>query len=219
MSAPGQQIPATQPTGGSILAAALDEVTNPSREQPPAAAPGQPSAVAPAAPGPIPYDRFKQVNDERAQLAQRIQELENAEVERQRAALSEQERAQQDAQRYQTEAQSNEQRAIRAERALEVWKAAHAAGFRDPDDAVTFLSAQIADLDTAEKVKQAVAELLERKAHLKATGQGGPTPIGLPGHQQRPQAEVPLGADGKPDVKAGLGQDLLANLFGRTRGH
>ena len=37
MSAIGQPTPQTGPTGGSVLAAALDEVTNPNREQQPSA--------------------------------------------------------------------------------------------------------------------------------------------------------------------------------------
>lgn len=164
----------------------------------------------------MPYARFEEVNGEKNALQTELETLRAAEAERQRAALTDLERAQQDAQTHEQAAATAAARAVTAERSLQVWKEAHAAGFRVPDDAVTFLQAQIDGLDSPEKVKAAVETLARERSDLVGAVNGGqPTAIGAPAAPSAPTAEVPLGADGKPDHKKGLGQDLLAHLRGQ----
>lgn len=192
---------------------------------------GAPVAPAPQAPAPadtgpqqapegrekppVPYQRFEEVNGAKNALQAKVDAMEQAEAERQRAAMSELERAQQDALTRQREAEQAASRATQAERSLEIWKAAHAAGFRVPDDAVTFLSGQIDGLDSPEKLRAAVDQLAKDRTDLVGPVGGQPTPIGGVAAPSTPTAEVPLGADGKPDMKLGLGQDLLGALTGR----
>lgn len=192
----------------------------------PASEPTAPAATpaAPAAPaaenekGPVPYARFEEVNGAKNALQTELEQLRAAEAERQRAAMTELERAQADAQTRQQEAESASARAVNAERSLDIWKAAHAAEFRVPDDAVTFLTGRLSELDSPEKIKAAVQTLATERPDLVGPVNGGkPTPIGGVAGPSTPTAEVPLGADGKPDVKLGLGQDLLAALGGRQR--
>lgn len=178
-------------------------------------APVEAPAATPPAPekkGPVPYSRFEEVNGEKNALQTELEALRAAEAERQRAALSDLERAQQDAQSHEQAAAAATVRATVAERSMQVWKEAHATGFRVPDDAVTFLQTRLDSLDSPDKIKQAVRQLAQDRGDLVGAVNAAPTAIGAPATPSAPTAEVPLGADGKPDHKRGLGQDLLAHL-------
>lgn len=165
----------------------------------------------------VPYDRFKQVNDERQALASQVEELAQWKATQEAKSMSDLEAAQKAAQDASVRADKAEQRAVKLERTQLVRQAAAAAGFTDPDDAVAFLDAKLADLDDSDKAKAAVADLAERKAHLIASGDAPPPrPAGMGsltnGHSTPPAA--PTDPNAEPD-KAGLGAELMAGLFGR----
>lgn len=161
----------------------------------------------------VPFSRFREVTEERSALKDRVAELEAAEQERQRAAMSEQERLQADAQRFQTDAEAAANRALLAERSMDAWKAAHAAGFRQPDDAVAFLRDQLGNLE-GDKLTAAITALAEERPYL--VGAEAPAkPQGFGTLTRDTPAPVKVGADGQPDERAALGADLMKNLFGR----
>lgn len=161
----------------------------------------------------IPYDRIKELADQKEALQARLNELEAAEQERQRAAMSEQERLQADAQKFQTEAEQAANRALLAERSMDAWKAAHAAGFRQPDDAVAFLRDQLGALD-GDQLTAAIGKLAEDRPYLIGAEQPA-KPQGFGTLVRDTPAPVKTGADGQPDERAALGADLMRNLFGR----
>lgn len=213
------------PTGRGLLADVMATISDPSPAAPDQPSPAAPAAPTPAAatpatvepgPGPVPYDRFKEVND-RARAAQdEVAQLRAWKEEQEQAKLTEIERAQQTAQTAEQRATTAETRADLAERRFDVWKAAHAAGFEDPEDAVVYLKDQFGDLDSTDKITAAVNTLAEAKPKLIGSGAPSrPAPIGGLTPPSAPNSDVPLGPDGKPDEKAGLGRDLLAALTGR----
>ena len=164
----------------------------------------------------VPYDRFKQVNDERAALAAQVQELADWKAAQEAKSLSELEAAQKAAQDALTRAEQAEAKAITLERTQLVHRAAAAAGLADPDDAVAFLSSKLSDLDDSDKATAAVTELIERKPHLLASTEPvatKPPALGsLTGGHSTPPA-APVDPNAEPD-KAGLGKELFAGLFG-----
>lgn len=155
----------------------------------------------------VPYSRFKEVNDAKAAAEKAAEAATAALKEREEADLSEKEKAEKLATEATARAEAAEARATNLERSALVRNAA--SGFNDPDDAVAMLD--LSDIDSAEKAKKAVENLGKSKPHLVKTEK--PTPIGSTLTPNEP-GEIPTGADGKPDMKAGLGNELLAGVFG-----
>ena len=159
----------------------------------------------------VPYSRFKEVND-------RVKAAETAAAEaaaqlkaREEAELSEKEKAEKAAQEAISRAEAAEARATELERSS--WVRAAASDFNDPDDAVAMLN--LSELDSAEKAAEAVKDLGKNKPHLVKDQK--PAKIGSPLDGGK-KHEVPTGADGKPDEKLGLGQELMTSLFGGKSG-
>lgn len=158
----------------------------------------------------VPYERFEEVNNRLKAAETERAELLKWKEEQEAAKLTEIEKAQKAATEAQERAEAAETRAQTIERGGWVVDAARKAGFADPQDAALAVKLdQIADQAAAEK---AVEKLKGEKPHwLK--GEGQPTAFGtLAG---APSKEPPVGLDGKPDEKAGLGQELMAGLFGK----
>jgi hypothetical protein len=193
----------------------MAEETTPTPGGPP---PATPAAAPPATPEPpaepagktVPYDRFKEVNERAKQLEREATEtktrLEALEAEK----LSDLEKAQAKADKAEARATELEAKAVRTERANLVSRAARAANFADPDDAVAFLSSNLPEDEKS--AEAAVKDLAESKPHLLKQ-EGGTQRIGAP-LGPGSSGDVPLGADGKPDVQRGLGQDLLRAMTG-----
>ena len=130
-----------------------------------------------------------------------------------------------EAERERKRADKAEQRANELEATVQAgvrkgWaeEAAKAEGFRSTEDVV--LRLDLAELDSEAKVKAEVKKLSDREdlAYLKGQGQQ-PPPAGF-GHLGTPppdNGDVPKDADGKEDVKLGLGRDLLGALTGRPK--
>lgn len=156
----------------------------------------------------IPYGRFKEVN-ERLKAAEAAAQSAAEELKkREEAELSERERAEKQAAEAVARAEAAEARATNLERSA--WVRDAASNFNDPADAVAML--ELAEIDSADKAKAAVEELGKSKPHLVKAEQ--PQKIGSPLATAR-KSEIPTGADGKPDHKAGLGAELMNGLLGR----
>lgn len=192
--------------GNSGPQPASQSQTPPPEPQPtPAAQPEQ----EPAAGGEeqrVPYDRFKQVNDQLKASTTELEELRKWRDEQEAAKLSEIEKAQRVAEQATQRATEAEQKALRLERTGWVVAAARDAGFADPGDAA--LAVDLAAVESAEQATQAVQKLATDKPHW--IGQAQP---------QRPSGfgtitQTPTNEKGEPDPKAGLGQELMRNLFG-----
>lgn len=157
----------------------------------------------------VPYERFQEVNERlKAQEAENV-ELKKWREEQEAAKLTEIERVQKAASEAQQRAEAAEARAQTIERGGWVVDAARKAGFADPQDAA--LAVKLDEVEDQAAAEKAVEKLKGEKPHwLK--GEGQPTAFGtLAG---APSKEPPVGPDGKPDEKAGLGQELMAGLFG-----
>jgi hypothetical protein len=156
----------------------------------------------------IPYGRFKEVN-ERLKAAEAAAQSAAEELKkREEAELSEKERAEKQAAEAVARAEAAEARATTLERSS--WVRDAASSFNDPADAVAMLD--LSEIDSADKAKAAVEELGKSKPHLVKSEQ--PQKISSPLAPAQ-TAQVPTGADGKPDHKAGLGAELMNNLIGR----
>lgn len=161
--------------------------------------------------------RIRELNDAKkaaeAQAAEATRKLQ----EKERAEMSEIDRLKAEAAEAKQEKEAAESKALKLEREGWVLSAAQEAKFTDPTDAVAHLSANLADLDTETKARNAVKKLAEEKAHLVGSGsQQPPAPgFGNMGGTGQREAEIPTGADGQPDPKLGLGRELLGNLTGR----
>lgn len=178
-------------------------------ETPPAPTPPEPPKPDEPAGQSVPYDRFKSVNEAKSAAEKRAEEAEKKLKDREEADLSEKDKAEKRAAEAEKKAADAEAKATRLERSQWVTAAARSKNFIDPSDAVAHI--ELTDLDSEEKATKAVEALAEKKTHL--VNSGGPAPIGAPLRQ--PSAEPPKGPDGEPDHKAGLGKELVDNLFGR----
>lgn len=214
------------PTGQSVLNAALGEVTEPATPPAdpaatpapdPATPPADPAATPPAPADPpadqaVPYDRFKEVND---QL--RAEREKNAEYERQQEAarvaqLSEKEQAEERARKAEADAAAAKERADKLERDSWITAMAAAMNFADPADAVALIDPKDAGDQAA--AQEAVKQLAASKPHLIKQGTPQPQRLGTPGvgHQQQPAP----GSGGDPeDAALQTGKDLLGLLTGR----
>lgn len=184
----------------------------PASTQTPAAAHAAEPAQPPAGEQAVPYQRFKEVNDRLRAAEDAARELQEWKAEQERAALSETERLTQERDQALQRAEQAEGKVTRLERGQLVATAAAAAGFADPQDAAAFID--LSAIEDQAAARTAVQQLAESKPHLVKQQPGAPerpAPIGgLTGAQ--PAVEVPVGQDGKPDAKLGLGRDLLASL-------
>jgi hypothetical protein len=156
----------------------------------------------------IPYSRFKEVNERLKAAEAQAQSAAEELKKREEAELSEREKAEKQAAEAVARAEAAEARAITLERSA--WIRDAASSFNDPADAVAMLD--LSEIDSADKAKAAVEDLGKSKPHLVKSEQ--PQKISSPLAGSTP-AEVPTGADGKPDHKAGLGTELMNNLLGR----
>lgn len=178
----------------------------PSPDPKPPEPPTQPKADEdPKDEGRVPYERFKSVSEENAEMKKRIEELETE-------TLSEKERAERRAAAAEKKAEESERRALRLERSGIARQAAVDQGFIDTEDAIALIDLEALDSDA--KIRNAIEKLAERKPHLIRRATPG---FGNPGGAGLPQTDVPLDEDGKPDERAALGADLRQHLFGRRR--
>lgn len=211
--------------------------TAPAGETPPpqTPAPGQPTPTTPPPATPPPASgsggsgegkesaaekRIRELNEAKKAAEARAQQAEDALKAKEREEMSATERVQAEKEEAEKRAAAAEARATTLERGGWARAAANEAGFVDPEDAVQMLD--LGSLDTETKVKNAVEKLKESKPHLIGTGSGAPAVPrpgfgNLGGTGQPGGEEVPVGADGEPDVKLGLGRDLLGTVFGRQR--
>lgn len=162
----------------------------------------------------VPYDRFKQVNDQLAASRTELEELRAWKEQQEQAQLSEIERAQAAASAATARAEAAEAKATAMERTALVVDAARAAGFADPRDAA--LAVDLGGVGDADAAKAAVEQLAKDKPHWLATAgqQTQPTTFGTVSRQEK-SSDVPVGDDGKPDHALGLGRELMNGLFGR----
>lgn len=169
--------------------------------------------------------RIRELNEAKNAAEARATDFENRLKEIERQQLSDADRVKAEKEDAEKRALAAEARATRLERGGWARSAASAVGFVDPEDAVAMVD--LDSLDTETKVKNAVEKLKEQKPHLapgegQGQGQAGQVPppgvpgfgnLGGVGQQQTP--EVPIGPDGQPDTKLGLGRELLGALTGR----
>jgi hypothetical protein len=159
----------------------------------------------------VPLDRFRTVTAENKELRSQLDELSRWKEEQEQAQLTELERERQAREKAEQQLIETAARATSLERSAWIRTAALNSGFADPEDAVALIGTDVAeDADTA---AQLVTALAEKKPHLLAAPESGPKPIGAPIAQT--SAQVPVDSDGKPDVKAGLGNELLAYVRGQ----
>ena len=221
----------TDPAVASLLGAGpqppAPTPTPPATSPAPTPAPPQPPPSPAPAPSPqpspgtqptdedqrVPYSRFTEVNDKLKAAQAEAAELKAWKEQQEQAQLSEIEKAQRAAEQATQRATEAEARALTRERTQWVVAAATAAGFADPADAA--LAVDLSKLTDKDAATAAVTQLATEKPHWlgqaqPARPQGFGTIAGQPGSQ----AQVPVGPDGKPDEKAGLGRELMNNLFG-----
>lgn len=219
---PAPTPPASSETGRSLLERALNEAATRDSDQPsatatdPAAPTATPQGGQSPAPGPVPYDRFTEVNERAKRAEAELAELRKFKEDAEAAKLTEIERAQREREVAEQRAEQAERRALELERTGLIRDAATKAGFADPSDAVAFLTSRLDEIDTPDAATAAVGQLAQTKKHLLAAPAqpSAPAPIGGLVPHTAP-GDLPVGPDGQPDVKAGLGRDLLASLTGR----
>lgn len=189
-------------------------VTPPSPAEP---KPGdQPTVPAAAKPDQaVPYDRFKEVNDRLKQAESEAAELKKWKDEQEAAKLSEIERAQKEKTDAEERARTAEERATRAEVRSRLRSAA-SGKVQNADVVVDLSESKLLELAeaTAEQLSAHVEEIVKRYDLPTGERRTGASPIGAP-LASGAAADVPVGADGKPDHKAGLGRDLLTALTGK----
>lgn len=182
--------------------------TPPEQPSPPPSEPPSPPAAGGAA-----ETRIRELNKRATEAERKLREIEERDLSEQQKAVK--------------RAEAAEKRAADAERAAarmtrERWAETAAAqmGFRRAEDAV--LRLDLDNLDTEAKVRAEVKKLAERADLRDLLGAGGapaPQAFGHMGGQTPPppgaEAQVPVGEDGKPDHKLGLGQELLRSMGGR----
>lgn len=103
-----------------------------------------------------------------------------------------------------------------------ILQAATRAGLKNPEDAAAFLHDQIDGIDARDKAERAIQRLVKDRDYLLAPK--APEPSGLQKvlengtpFEGTPPNQPGLGPDGKPDLKAALGADILAHLRGGGR--
>lgn len=171
----------------------------------------------------VPRSRLTAEAKARREAERRAEEAEKKLREAEQKDLSDKERAEREAAEAKARADAAEQRATKLERQGWIRDAASAAGFVDAADAIAHIDVlevdddgktpRIGDEDAA---KKAVDELAESRPHLVGKA-GQRQQIGRPGGgggEGNSGGSIPTDAEGKPDVKRGLGQDLLAHLGG-----
>lgn len=198
-----------------VTAPATTGTIAPTASAPAFASSGQP-ATAPPEGQSVPYERFREVNDRLKNAEQERDSLQAWRAEQERAAMSETERLTTERDQALQRAAEAEGRVTELERGGLVAAAARKAGFADPDDAAAFID--LASIEDTASAEAAVADLGERKPHLLKSDAPAPTvPAPIGGLTSPAGGEPPIGQDGKPDARLGLGRDLLASLTGPKR--
>lgn len=194
------------------MAEATETPPNPNPTPTPPPEPTPPPSQPPSAKDDVPLENRLAEAQRKAEKAQReAEELRKWKEDQEAKTLSEQQKAEKKAKEAEERAIAAESRATKLERSSWVAGAALSEKFVDPSDAASLVD--LSSIESQEDAAKAVKDLAERKPHLIGSS-AGPTPIG---RVARPEdtPEVPLGPDGKPDEKLGLGQELAKNLFGR----
>lgn len=130
--------------------------------------------------------------------------------EQETAKLSEIEKATKAQADAEQRANAAEQRAMSMERTAWVTAAARDAKFTDPGDAA--LAVDLAGIEDPAAAKKAVEKLAKDKPHWLS--QAKPAGFGTIGDRGQ-RDEVPVDKDGNPDVRAGLGRELMKGLLQR----
>lgn len=156
--------------------------------------------------------RERKAREEAESLKAQLAELAKWKEEREAQDLSETEREKNAREKAEKRAEEAEQRAQRLERGG--WVRDHAArqGFHDPADAVAF--SDLSSLEDEKAAEKAVKDLAKSKPHLLKS-EPEPSAFGSLIESGTPENGVPTTPDGEPDVKRGLGSDLLKHLAGR----
>lgn len=159
----------------------------------------------------VPLDRFRTVTAENRELRTQLDELAKWKEEQEQAQLTELERERQAREKAEAQLAETAARATSLERSVWIRNAALASGFADPEDAVALIGTDV--VENEETAGELVKALADKKPHLLSSAESGPATIGAPISQS--PAQVPVDADGNPDVKAGLGHELLAYVRGQ----
>lgn len=149
---------------------------------------------------------------EREKASSRINELEakiakinEQEEERKKAELSEIDRYKLEAEEAAAKASELENKLIIEERTRVALNAANKAGYADPEDALRFVD--LVNLSSNDEIQEAVSDVLNSKAYLKAEAPKGPAVTsGVEDGQETTKAETPESAAG------GVIQDALKFL-------
>lgn len=128
------------------------------------AAPAAPAPAAPEAPQTVPYERFREVNEQTKTLKQQLDEVQTKLREREEADLSASEREKLARERAEQRAAELEGKVTKLERGSLVTAAAREAGFTDPEDALGFIDPTT--IESAAQARRAVKDLAEKKTHL-----------------------------------------------------
>lgn len=190
----------------------MSETDTPVVDTPPAATPDAPTKDD--SPQTVPVAELARERKARKDAEKRLEQLEKDAEDRRKAEMSE-------AERFKAEAETAKQRAVELERTLqsrdrESWlrKAAQAAGFIDPEDAVARIGT--ADVEDERAAKDAVKDLAAKAKHLvaksddkpdlrKVLRNGEPTPDGADGGDKPPKYTL-------DDIKAMSPEQIRADL-------
>lgn len=154
----------------------------------------------------VPYDRFKEVNDQLKAEREQREALEAAAREREEAELSEIEKANKRAEEAEAARAEAESKATNLERSGWVRDQAAKLDFTNPGDAVDLLERKFGEIEDPAAAEKAVKQLADERPHL--LGQGKPTPIGAPLRGNDDDG-------GEDDPKLGLGRELAGRLLGQ----
>lgn len=167
-----------------------------------------PPDPSPKADQTVPYDRFKQVNDEAKAAKEQLKSLEQRlqEIEDKDKSELERERAQRE--RLQTELQEREARLTRVERGQWVREAAAEAKFIDPTDALGRVD--LSQIESEADAKREVKKIADKAKHLV---QAEPEPPPVPG---RVLANGQPADPNAPDPRQEENEKFLAELKAKS---
>jgi DNA repair exonuclease SbcCD ATPase subunit len=173
----------------------------------------------------VPYERFQKANQKAKEAAEKatalekqFQDLQRQLQEREDASLPELERERKRAEALEKRAAEAEKRAAEAEGGVaairrEQWltAAATAEGFANPARAAQLVE-NLAGIEDADQAARAVRKLAKSDPYL-IKAQDAP----LPGRVLQDGKQTKTDSKDEPDLKAGLGAELLEGLFGGRR--
>lgn len=129
-----------------------------------AAPPATPPPADPPAERTVPYDRFAQVNEQKAAAQQQLEEMQQRLQELEDRDKSELDKERSKREQFEQQATEMSQQLQRMERSAWLRSAAAEAGFDDPEDAVAFINP--GSVDSAEAAEKEVKKLAKRKPKL-----------------------------------------------------